>query len=111
METILKICDLVDTSDTSDISAQLISVKSEQDISKCLQLIVATGFLPYLHPSVGIPIQKRSQFYQLLNSHPSQLNDEQVQSFHIHSKYFMLQFFLIFRNILDWQQHLKLFVK
>jgi len=78
METILKICNLVDSSDTSETTPFLIPVKGEQDISKCLQLIVATGLLPYLHPRVGIPIQKRSQYYQILNSHPSQLSDEQV---------------------------------
>ena len=101
METIIKICETVDTSDTSDVAPLLISIKSEQDITKCLQLIVATGLLPYLHPSVGIPIQKRSKFYQILNSHLNQLSDEQVLYFYFHLNYLMLTFSLVFRNILD----------
>ena len=85
METVAKICDLVDASeaDGNEKTPLLIPVKSERDIAKCLQLVVATGLLPYLHPNIGIPIQKRSQFYHLSNSSMDRLSDEQVDFYAI----------------------------
>ena len=43
-----------------------LSVKQEQHVSSLVQMIIALGILPSLLPGVGLPIEKRSKFYELV---------------------------------------------
>lgn len=61
-----------------------LSVQNEKDITKCFQLVVAFGLLPYLLPRVGVPAQKRSKWNNLC-SISANISDEQVMTVVIES--------------------------
>jgi len=54
-----------------------LSVQNEKDMTKCYQLVIAFGLLPYLLPRVGVPAQKRSKWNNLC-SISANISDEQV---------------------------------
>ena len=82
MELVLKTCVLIEKTeekcDSSPPQPLLIPIQLERYISECLQLLVVTGLLPYLLPRVGVPIQKRSKFYQLSEMASNRLSEEEV---------------------------------
>ncbi|XP_057368356.1 transport and Golgi organization protein 6 homolog [Daphnia carinata] len=87
LETILEVAKAMDLDAAncnkstihSDSSVPCLSVQHEIDIAKCFQLIVGFGLLPNLLPNIGIPIQRRSKYYNLFHQSPH-LTDEQKYS-------------------------------
>lgn len=87
LETILEVAKSMDldaancnkSTNHSDSSIPCLSVQHEIDIAKCFQLIVGFGLLPNLLPNIGIPIQRRSKYYNLFHQSPH-LTDEQKYS-------------------------------
>lgn len=85
LETILEIAKSIDldsvncnnSGNLNDPNVPQLSVQHEIDIAKCFQLIVGFGLLPNLLPNIGVPIQKRSKFFNLFH-HPIDISDEQV---------------------------------
>ncbi len=48
-----------------DSNQVLLSVNQQQNISSLMQLIIALGIVPSLLPGVGLPLSKRSKFFEL----------------------------------------------
>ena len=54
-----------------------LSVSQQQNVSSMIQLVIALGIVPSLIPGVGIPIEKRSKFYEIvMRSHDSKSVEE-----------------------------------
>jgi len=85
LETILEVAKSIDldnvncnnSGNLNDPNLPRLSVQHEIDIAKCFQLIVGFGLLPNLLPNIGVPIQKRSTFFNLFHQ-PTDISDEQV---------------------------------
>lgn len=63
--------------------ADILSVQQQQSVSSMIQLVVALGVVPSLLPGVGLPLAKRSKFYELVaeaeNESPSILEVCQIK--------------------------------
>ena len=50
----------------NDIQEPLLSVNQQQNVTTLIQLIIAFGALPSMLPGVGLPLEKRSKFYSMV---------------------------------------------
>ena len=56
------------------------SVGQEQHVSSLIQLVFALGVVPSLLPGIGLPVEKRSKFYNLVV--PKEPQENSVEKFH-----------------------------
>jgi hypothetical protein len=52
----------------SALPADTLSVSQQQHVSSMIQFIIALGVVPSLVPGVGLPLEKRSKFYECIVS-------------------------------------------
>ena len=63
-------------SDTGHVD--ILSIQKQQCVSSMIQLVVALGIVPSLLPGVGLPMAKRSKFYELLNAENAETESPSV---------------------------------
>ena len=56
------------------------TVALSRQVQRLLQLVVALGIVPNLLPGVGLPMEKRSAFFQCLKTDEKELDPEEVRS-------------------------------
>lgn len=86
LETLLQVGDKLEIEAATDRAGStnapceplFLSVRQEKEVAACLQLVVSFGLLPNLLPNIGVPIQKRSKWWDILGQ-PQPISDEQVQ--------------------------------
>ena len=52
--------------DTPDLDVAL-SIQQQQKVSSLMQMVIALGLVPFLLPGVGVPIEKRSKFFECVS--------------------------------------------
>ena len=60
--------------------AHSLSVGQEQHVSSLIQLVFALGVVPSLLPGIGLPVEKRSKFYNLVV--PKEPQENSVEKLH-----------------------------